>query len=109
MVEQGHFSVACAVLATAELVIPPFFRALADIAQSAFEGVDMAFFDRHGFRDEGHAGDALLLFAVSGDETHFAAAKSHVTLDLDYRCELNDAWLATIHSIRSGAHSAAFS
>jgi pyrroloquinoline quinone (PQQ) biosynthesis protein C len=107
VVEQGPFCIACAVLATAELVIPPVFRALADIAQTAFEGVDMAFFDRHGIRDEGHAGDALLLFAVSAEETHFAAARSDVMLDLDYRCELNDAWLETIRGIDSTGHAGA--
>ena len=54
-------------------------------------------------RDEGHAGDSLLLFAVSGDDAHFAAAMRDVTLDLDNRCELNDAWLATIRSRTSTA------
>ena len=54
----------------------------------------MTFFERHGSRDEGHAGDASMLFAVSSGEDHFAAAEVEVMLDLDYRTDLNDQWMA---------------
>lgn len=97
VVDNSHFSVACAVLASAESTIPPSFPILAALAQSAFKDVDTTFFDRHGARDEGHAGDASLLFAVSGQGAHFAAAEAEVMLDLDHRSELNDEWLACFH------------
>ncbi len=86
--------VACAVLASAESTIPTSFPILSALAQKAFKDVDTTFFDRHGARDEGHAGDASLLFAVSGQGAYFAAAEAEVMLDLDHRSELNDEWLA---------------
>ena len=94
VVEHSHFSVACAVLASAESIIPSSFPVFSAIAQSAFDDVDMTFFDRHGARDEGHAGDAAMLFAVSGQGSHFAAAEVEVMLDLDHRSELYDEWMA---------------
>jgi pyrroloquinoline quinone (PQQ) biosynthesis protein C len=92
IVGHAHFSVACAVLASAEATIPASFPRLLAIARSAFGHLDTAFFDRHGARDEGHAGDASMLFSLSGQEAHFAAAERHVMLDLDYRSELLDEW-----------------
>jgi hypothetical protein len=35
-----------------------------------------------------------MLFAVSGQEAHFAAAEVAVMLDLEHRSELNDEWMA---------------
>lgn len=93
VVEHQHFSVACAVLASAESTIPPSFPILGAMARRAFRDVDMAFFDRHGPRDEGHSDDAAMLFAVTGDRAHYAAVEAEVTLDLDYRCELFDEWM----------------
>jgi hypothetical protein len=54
----------------------------------------MAFFDRHGPRDAGHSDDASMLFAVSGDRSHFATVEAEVWLDLDFRAELFDEWMA---------------
>jgi hypothetical protein len=96
VVENNHFSVACAVLASAESTIPSSFPILAAIARNAFEDVDTTFFDRHGVRDEGHAGDAAMLFAVSSHASLFAAAEVEVMLDLDHRSDLNDEWLARL-------------
>ena len=94
VIERGHFSVACAVLASAESTIPPSFPVLSAIAQNAFRDLDMMFFDRHGSRDEGHAGDASMLFALSGGRVHFQTAEAEIMLDLDHRSELLDEWLA---------------
>ncbi len=93
VVEHRHFSVACAVLASAESTIPPTFPILAAMARNAFRDIDLSFFDRHGPRDEGHAGDASMLFAVSGDRSHFATVEADVKLDLDYRSDLFDEWM----------------
>jgi pyrroloquinoline quinone (PQQ) biosynthesis protein C len=92
VVERRHFSVACAVLASAEATIPPSFPVLARGAQNAFRDIDLSFFDRHGPRDEGHSNDAATLFAMTGDSSHFALVRLEVTLDLDYRSELFDDW-----------------
>lgn len=92
VVDRRHFSVACAVLASAEATIPASFPALLGIARSAFGDLDTAFFDRHGERDEGHADDAFLLFALSGQAEHFAAAEADVMLDLENRSVLLDEW-----------------
>jgi len=100
VVERADFSVACAVLASAEATIPPSFPVLSAIARHAFADVDTTFFERHGSRDEGHAGDASMLFAVSAQSTQFAVAEHEVMIDLDLRCELNDTWLAAC----SGPH-----
>jgi pyrroloquinoline quinone (PQQ) biosynthesis protein C len=98
VVLQRHFSVACAVLASAEAAIPPSFPILAAIAKDAYPDVDMTFFDRHGPRDDGHADDASTLFALSSDRSQFAAVEAEVMLDLDYRSELFDEWLSAIAS-----------
>ena len=100
VVERRHFSVACAVLASAEATIPASFPALARGAQNAFQGIDLSFFDRHGPRDEGHSGDAATLFAVTGDSSQFALVQQEVTLDLEYRSELFDDWAAHLPSQR---------
>ena len=94
VVERRHFSVACAVLASAEATIPPSFPALAWGARNAFQDIDLSFFDRHGPRDEGHSGDAATLFALTGDRAQFGSVEREVTLDLEYRSELFDAWAA---------------
>jgi pyrroloquinoline quinone (PQQ) biosynthesis protein C len=96
VVERRHFSVACAVLASAESTIPPSFPILAAAARRAFHDVDMTFFDRHGPRDEGHADDASMLFAVSSDSSHYSTVEAEVKLDLDYRSELFDEWMAAL-------------
>ena len=96
VIERRHFSVACAMLALAEAVIPPTFPVLASMARSAFPYVDMTFFDRHGVRDEGHADDASTLFAISGDSAHFATIEEEVTRALDYRTELFDEWMRAV-------------
>jgi pyrroloquinoline quinone (PQQ) biosynthesis protein C len=100
VVNHRHFSVACAVLASAEATIPASFPALARGAQNAFQGIDLSFFDRHGPRDEGHSGDAATLFAVTGDSSQFALVQQEVTLDLEYRSELFDDWAAHLPSQR---------
>jgi pyrroloquinoline quinone (PQQ) biosynthesis protein C len=92
--EHGHFSVACAVLASAEATIPLSFPALARGAQNAFPDIDLSFFDRHGPRDEGHSGDAAALFALTSDRAQFRLVELEVTLDLDHRSELFDDWAA---------------
>jgi pyrroloquinoline quinone (PQQ) biosynthesis protein C len=96
VVERRPFSVACAVLACAESTIPPSFPVLARMARETFRDVDMAFFERHGVRDEGHSDDAAMLFAVSADRSHFADVEADVRLDLDYRSELFDDWASAI-------------
>jgi pyrroloquinoline quinone (PQQ) biosynthesis protein C len=98
VVEQRHFSVACAVLAAAESVIPPTFPILANMAQRTFVDIDTSFFDRHGPRDAGHSDDASMLFAVNGDSAHFAVVEAEVMLDLDHRCELFDEWMAVMRT-----------
>ncbi len=98
VVEHRPFSVACAVLASAESTIPPSFPVLATMARRAFAGIDMAFFDRHGPRDEGHSDDAALLFAVSADSSHYSTVDSEVKIDLDYRSELFDEWMEALTS-----------
>jgi pyrroloquinoline quinone (PQQ) biosynthesis protein C len=94
VVERRHFSVACAVLASAEATIPPSFPALARGARNAFQDIDLSFFDRHGPRDEGHSGDAATLFALTGDSSQFGTVEREVTLDLEHRSELFDDWAA---------------
>src|SRR4051812_4775363 len=96
VLERRPFSVGCAVLAAAESTIPPTFPVLAAIARCAFPGTDLTFFERHGLRDAGHAGDASMLFAVSGDRRHFATVETAVKLDLDHRSELLDEWMTAI-------------
>ena len=93
VVAEQPFSIACAVLASAEATIPPSFPVLATIARAAFPHVDMTFFDRHGPRDEGHADDAATLVATTADRSQFAAAEIAIVRDLDYRSELFDEWL----------------
>lgn len=92
VVMRRSFATACAVLASAEATIPPSFPVLASMARDAFPLVDMAFFDRHGPRDEGHSDDAAMLFAMSADSSEFVAIEAEVTRDLEYRTELFDEW-----------------
>ncbi|HSO36749.1 MAG TPA: iron-containing redox enzyme family protein [Labilithrix sp.] len=92
-VERQHFSVSCAMLALAEVVIPPTFPVFIDLARGAFPHVDMTFFDRHGPRDEGHSDDASLLFAISADSAHFTTVEIEVKRALDYRTDLFDDWM----------------
>ena len=96
VVGQKPFSLACAVLASAEATIPPSFPVLAAMAQDAFPEVDTTFFDRHGVRDEGHSNDAAMIFALSAESSHFAAIEAAVKRDLDYRSELFDEWMGAI-------------
>lgn len=96
VVQKQAFAVACAVLASAEATIPPSFPVLAAVAKRAFPHVDMDFFDRHGPRDEGHSDDATMLFAVTADPSMYAAVEAGVKLDLDFRAELFDEWMAAL-------------
>jgi pyrroloquinoline quinone (PQQ) biosynthesis protein C len=96
VVAEQPFPVACAALAAAEAAIPPLFPVLSWMATKAFGAIDMAFFERHGGRDVGHCEDASMLFAVTADPSHFAAAESAFVLDLDYRAAMLDDWTATI-------------
>jgi pyrroloquinoline quinone (PQQ) biosynthesis protein C len=96
VVDRRHFAVACAVLASAEATIPPSFPILAAMARRSFGAVDMDFFDRHGPRDEGHSDDAAMLFAINADSSHFAQVEAEVKLDLDFRSELFDEWMAVM-------------
>lgn len=100
VVEHRHFSVACAVLASAEATIPPSFPALARGAQNAFRDIDLSFFDRHGPRDEVHSSDAATLFAMTADRSQFPLVELAVTFDLEYRSELFDEWAAHLASPR---------
>jgi pyrroloquinoline quinone (PQQ) biosynthesis protein C len=93
VVAHRPFSVACAVLASAESTIPASFPVLGNMARGAFPAADLTFFSRHGARDEGHASDAATLFAVTGDEAHFASAETAVNVDLEHRRELLDEWM----------------
>jgi pyrroloquinoline quinone (PQQ) biosynthesis protein C len=94
---EGHpFPVACAALAAAEAAIPPLFPILSAMATSAFGGIDMAFFDRHGVRDVGHCDDAAMLFGVSADASHFESSERAFLLDLELRAEMLDDWMAAI-------------
>jgi len=93
VIDRRHFSVACAMLALAETVIPPTFPVFVAMAQSAFPDVDMTFFDRHGPRDEGHSDDASMLFGINADSAHFATVEAEVQRALDYRTELFDEWM----------------
>jgi pyrroloquinoline quinone (PQQ) biosynthesis protein C len=96
VVEDQPFPVACAALAAAEAAIPPLFPVLAAMAKSAFAEIDMAFFERHGGRDVGHCEDASMLFALTANESHFAATERAFTLDLDYRADMLDEFMAAI-------------
>lgn len=96
VVERQPFSVACAVLASAEATIPPSFPVLATIARRAFPEADMRFFERHGVRDEGHSGDAAMLFAVTASSSEFAIVDEEVSRDLDFRAELFDEWMVAV-------------
>jgi pyrroloquinoline quinone (PQQ) biosynthesis protein C len=96
VVGRRPFPVATAVLASAESTIPPSFPVLADIARRRFSHVDMAFFERHGVRDDGHSDDASILFVVNADASQFSVVEADVRLDLDYRCELLDEWMSVI-------------
>jgi pyrroloquinoline-quinone synthase len=96
LVSLAPFSIACAVLASAEATIPPSFPVLAAIAQNAFPDVDTTFFDRHGPRDEGHSNDAAMIFALSAENSHFAAIEAGVKRDLDCRSELFDEWVVAM-------------
>jgi pyrroloquinoline quinone (PQQ) biosynthesis protein C len=98
VIEHGPFSLACAVLASAEATIPPSFPVLAAMAQDAFPHVDTTFFDRHGPRDEGHSNDAAMLFALSAESSQFGTIEAEVTRDLDHRSELFDEWMVSITS-----------
>ncbi|MBX3190091.1 MAG: iron-containing redox enzyme family protein [Labilithrix sp.] len=94
VVESRPFSVACAMLALAEAVIPPTFPVFVTLAQSAFPHVDMTFFDRHGTRDEEHSDDAATLFALSAESAHFPIVEAEMRRALDHRSELLDDWMA---------------
>jgi pyrroloquinoline quinone (PQQ) biosynthesis protein C len=96
VVGRRPFSVAIAVLASAESTIPPSFPVLAGIARRRFSQVDMTFFERHGVRDEGHSDDASMLFVINADASQFPVVEGDVRLDLDYRCELLDEWMSVI-------------
>jgi len=96
VVERRSFAVACALLASAEATIPPSFPILARIARTAYPEVDMAFFDRHGPRDDGHSDDAGMLFALSADSSEFDTVNAEVDMDLDFRAELFDEWMVAI-------------
>jgi pyrroloquinoline quinone (PQQ) biosynthesis protein C len=96
VVGRRPFSVAIAVLASAESTIPPSFPVLAGIARRRFSQVDMTFFERHGVRDEGHSDDASMLFVINADASQFPVVEDDVRLDLDYRCELLDEWMSVI-------------
>lgn len=98
VVLRRSFATACAVLASAEAAIPPSFPVLASMARDAFPLVDMAFFDRHGPRDDGHSDDAAVLFAMSADSGEFTEIEAAVLRDLDARAELFDEWMALIAS-----------
>jgi pyrroloquinoline quinone (PQQ) biosynthesis protein C len=98
VITRGSFATACAVLASAEAAIPPSFPVLASMARDAFPRVDMAFFDRHGPRDDGHSDDAATLFSVSADIDELAGIEAEVMRDLDHRAELFDEWMALIAS-----------
>jgi pyrroloquinoline-quinone synthase len=100
VVAHRHFSVACALLASAESTIPASFPILATMARGAFPAADLTFFDRHGSRDEGHASDAAMLFAVTGGRAHFASAETAVNLDLDHRRELLDEWMLRLRPVK---------
>ncbi len=100
VVERRPFSVACAVLASAEATIPPSFPVLAAMARRTFRELDTTFFDRHGVRDEGHSDDASMIFAVSAETSQFAVVEADVWLDLEYRSQLFDDWMAAISSGR---------
>jgi hypothetical protein len=39
-----------------------------------------------------------MLFAVNGDSSLSATVEAEVELDLDYRCELFDEWIAALPS-----------
>jgi len=97
VVERTPFAVACAVLASAEATIPASFPVLAQRAQRAFPDLDMRFFEQHGQRDEGHANDAAMLFAIHARPSHWLRTEHEVTLDLDLRVGLLDAWMAAAH------------
>jgi pyrroloquinoline quinone (PQQ) biosynthesis protein C len=94
--EQRPFAVACAVVASVESTIPPKFPVMARLAQAAFPHVDMEFFDRHGPRDDGHSNDASMIFALTADLGLCATLRDDVRLDLDYRVELMDDWVAAL-------------
>ncbi|HKP59223.1 MAG TPA: iron-containing redox enzyme family protein [Polyangiales bacterium] len=92
-VERQPFAVSCAVLASAESIIPASFPVLARMAQRACPCADMRFFDRHGVRDDGHAGDAATLFVIHADPSQWRCAEREVTLHLDCRLQLLDVWM----------------
>jgi pyrroloquinoline quinone (PQQ) biosynthesis protein C len=96
VVGRSPFSVASAVLASAEATIPRSFPVLARVARKAFREVDMTFFDRHGARDEGHSEDASMLFIVNADPSHFARVEADIQRDLDHRTELFDDWMGAV-------------
>lgn len=96
VVDRRSFAVACAVLASVEAVIPPLFPILSRMSLKAFPELDRTFFDRHGPRDEGHSDDAAMLFAVTADPADFELVNAEVELDLEYRAELLDEWMAAI-------------
>ncbi len=96
VVGEHPFPVACAALAAAEAAIPPLFPVLAAMARTAFGEIDMAFFERHGGRDVGHCDDASMLFSVSADASHFAAAERAFILDFDNRADMLDEWMSAI-------------
>lgn len=96
VVDRRNFAIGCAVLASAEAVIPPLFPVLARAAHKTFPDIDRSFFDRHGPRDAGHSDDAAMLFAVTADPSDFATVDAEVNIDLDYRAELLDEWMAAL-------------
>jgi pyrroloquinoline-quinone synthase len=105
VVDQRSFAVGCAVLASAEAVIPPLFPVLSRVSFRTFPELDRTFFDRHGPRDAGHSDDAAMLFSVTADPADFATVNAEVQLDLDYRAELLDEWMSALqrgHYIWSG-------
>jgi pyrroloquinoline quinone (PQQ) biosynthesis protein C len=96
VVHRRSFAVACAVLASAEATIPPSFPILAKLAQHCFPEADQSFFERHGPRDEGHSNDAAMLFAVTADSADFEVALAEINVDLDFRTDLLDDWMAAL-------------
>lgn len=101
VVERRPFSVACAMLALAEMVIPPTFPVFVQLARTAYPNVDMEFFDRHGPRDEGHSDDAAVLFAVTADPSHYAVVEAEAHRALELRTHLFDEWMRIAARMRA--------
>lgn len=89
-VENKSFAVGCAWLGYGgELTIPNNFPYLVDGIKASFgESVDIAFWGRHGERDQEHSDDATTVLAMNTNEEEYSELKQSVIDSLNIRNQI---------------------